>query len=312
MQIKELSIANVKIKNNVFLAPMAGYTDYCFRHLQLEQGVGLAFTELVSAKGLMYGSNGSKELLYSGEDISSTAVQLFGADPYYMRSACESEMLKDFNIVDINMGCPVPKVYKNGEGSALLADMNMARSVVSECVKSGKVITAKIRTGLKYGDDIASEYTKMLEDEGVSLITIHGRVREAYYSGEVDYKAIEKAKKSVKIPVIANGGIFTLQDANLMIERTGADGVMLARGAIANPFLSALLTKTKTRGDLKKYILDHVNLRRKHYNERVACVEFRKFVPYYFKGMDGVKDLKNALVLAQNTDQILQLIEQNF
>ena len=312
MQIKEIAIANLKIKNNVFLAPMAGYTDYCYRHLQLEQGVGLAFTELVSAKGLMYGGNGSKELLYSGDDIENTAVQLFGGDPYYMRSACESEVLKDFKIVDINMGCPVPKVYKNGEGSALLNDMNRARSVVSECVKSGKIITAKIRTGLKSGDDIASEYAKTLEDEGVSLVTIHGRVREAYYSGEPDYNAIEKAKKSVKIPIIANGGIFTESDANLMMDRTGADGVMLARGAIANPFLSARLTNTNTHADLKRYIIEHIELRRARYDERIACVEFRKFIPYYFKGMEGIKKLKNELTLAQDTDQLLKLISENF
>ena len=192
MQTRAITIGNTQIENNVFLAPMAGYTDYCIRKLQIRNGVGLAFTELVSAKGLIYGGNGSKELLYSEGDEQKTAVQIFGADAYYMRSACESEHLSPFNIVDINMGCPVPKVFKNGEGSALLTDIKKAQEIVKECVKSGKNITVKIRTGINDGDDCASEYAKMAEDCGAKLVTIHGRVRTAYYSGEPDFKAIEK------------------------------------------------------------------------------------------------------------------------
>lgn len=245
MQTTPLTIENLQIKNNVFLAPLAGYTDYAFRKLLLEHGVGLCFTELVSAKGLMYESQGSKELLYCGNDYQNTAVQIFGSDPYYMRSACESEYLSPFKIVDINMGCPVPKVYKNGEGSALLNDIKKAEEIIKECKKSGKIITIKIRTGQKKGDNVATEFAKMAEFAGVSLVTIHGRVREDYYSGEPDFKAIESAKKAVNIPIIANGGIFTVQDANEMLDKTGADGIMLARGALADPFLASILTDTK-------------------------------------------------------------------
>ncbi len=311
MQVKELTVNDTLIKNNVFLAPMAGYTDYAVRKLQLEQGVGLAFTELVSAKGLVYGGKGSKELLYSGDDISKTAVQLFGSEAYYMRSACESEELKDFKIVDINMGCPVPKVFKNGEGSALLTDIKKAENIVKECVKSGKTITIKIRTGQVEGDDVASEYCKMAEGAGASLVTIHGRVRQAYYSGEPDFKAIERAKNSVNIPIIANGGIFTKVDAEQMLDKTGADGVMLARGAIANPFLVNELTGERADNDLKRYIIRHIELMKEIYADKKATVEFRKFVPYYFKGMEGVKELKTKLVTAENTKQILDLIDQN-
>ncbi len=311
MQVKELIVGNTSVKNNIFLAPMAGYTDYAIRKLQLRQGVGLVFTELVSAKGLMYGSNGSKDLLYSGEDITSTAVQLFGSDEYFMRSACESEYLKNFNIVDINMGCPVPKVVKNGEGSALLTDIKKAEKIVKACVKSGKNITVKIRTGLVKGDDVASEFCKMAEGAGASLVSVHGRVREAYYSGEPDFKAIEKAKSSVKIPVIANGGIFTKADANNMLAKTGADGVMLARGAIANPFLVSELMGDKSDIELKDYIIEHIKLMRTLYVDKKATAEFRKFVPYYFKGKDGVKELKNQLVSAQNTDELIKIISDN-
>lgn len=311
MQIHALTIGNTRVKNNVFLAPMAGYTDYAIRKLQIEMGVGLTFTELVSAKGLVFGGKNNAVLIYSGNNKKQTAVQLFGADPYYMRSACESEYLHDFELIDINMGCPVPKVYKNGEGSALLKDVTKAESVIKECVKSGKTITVKIRTGLKYGDDIATEYAKMAENAGAKLITIHGRVREAYYSGEPDFKAIEKAKNSVKIPVIANGGIFTEKDAEDMINKTGADGVMLARGAIANPFLSARLTGKTISKTLKEYILEHLSLAGQIYSDHTATVEFRKFVPYYFKGAVGVKELKLALCKAENLKELTELINKS-
>ena len=312
MQVRTLTVGNTQVKNNIFLAPMAGYTDYAFRNLSLRLGAGLVFTELVSAKGLMYGGNGSKELLFSGSDIENTAVQIFGADAYFMRSACESEHLKDFNIVDINMGCPVPKVFKNGEGSALLTDIKKAENIVKECVKSGKNITVKIRTGQKAGDDIATEYAKMAEDAGACLITVHGRVREAYYSGEPDYKAIERAKNAVKIPVIANGGLFTEEDCALMIERTGADGVMLARGAIANPFLFCSLLGKESPLTKKQFMIEHIKLMRESMGERKASLEFRKFTPYYFKGMTGIKDLKIALQTSESVEQIISLISENF
>ena len=310
MKVSALTLGNTQVENNVFLAPMAGYTDFAYRNLQLGLGVGLAFTELVSAKGLMYGGEGSKDLLFCDGKENKTAVQLFGCDEYFMRSACESEYLRPFNIVDINMGCPVPKVFKNGEGSALLLDIKKAEKIVKECVKSGKIVTIKIRTGQRQGDDIASEFALMAENSGAKLITIHGRVREMYYSGEVDFNAIEKAKKSVKIPVIANGGIFTLDDANLMIERTGADGVMLARGAIANPFLGANIVGKTSNLTLKEYIKEHISLMLKKSPDQKVAKEFRKFTPYYFKGMVGVKDLKNGINTAESTEQIINLIDR--
>ena len=312
MQPKFLTIENLQIKNNVFLAPLAGYTDYAFRKLLLGCGVGLSFTELVSAKGLMYESQGSKELLYCGDDYENTAVQIFGSEPYYMRSACESEYLRPFKMVDINMGCPVPKVYKNGEGSALLNDIKKAEEIIKECKKSGKIISIKIRTGQKKGDNVATEFAKMAENAGASLITIHGRVREDYYSGEPDFKAIEGAKKAVNIPVIANGGIFTEQDADNMLNRTGADGIMLARGAIANPFLASILTDTKIEMTLKEFILEHVRLMATRYDDRRATNEFKKFVPYYFKGKPNIKELKMQIYQADSTQRIISLIQQLF
>ncbi len=312
MFTKKLQIGELSLPNNLLLAPMAGYTDYCFRHLAIKLGVGLTFTELVSAKGLVYGTNGTSGLLYSGDDVDKTAVQIFGHEPYYMRSACESDFLAPFKIVDINMGCPVPKVFKNGDGSFLLSNIHKAQAIVSECVKSGKTVTVKIRTGLKQGDDVACDFAKMAEDAGAKAITIHGRVREAYYSGPVDYDAIKRAKLAVKIPVIANGGIFTEEDAKLMIENTGADGVMLARGAFQDPFLISRLTKTKCELTLKEFVLTHFNSMLARYGDKKATVEFRKFVSGYLKGRVGVKDLKLALQTADCADTVISLLQKEF
>ena len=307
MKIKSLPLGNLLLPDNVFLAPMAGFTDYALRLSADGLGYGLMFTELVSAKGLFFGGEKTKELLKTGGK-TPTAVQIFGADPYYMRWACESEDLRDFPIIDINMGCPVPKVYKNGEGSALLNDIALAGKIVKECVKSGKIITVKLRTGIKKGDDIAAEFCKAAEDSGAKLVTVHGRVRDAYYSGEPDYRAIERSKLAVSIPVIANGGVFTVKDADDMIERTGADGVMLARGAIKDPFLIQRLLGENVTSTVKEFALIHIdNLRREKGTEKCA-VEFRKFVNYYFGDFTGAKAFRQRLTSCDTAEELEDII----
>lgn len=307
MLVKSLTVGNTRTLNNVFLAPMAGYTDYAFRALAKNLGYGLTFTELVSAKGIVYGGK-DNAIIVKKEAGENTAVQIFGGDAYYMRSALESELLKDYVIADINMGCPVPKVYKNGEGSALLNDILRAEKIIKECVKSGKIITLKIRTGLKKGDDIAADFARMAENAGASLITVHGRVREAYYSGEPDYDAIARAKKAVSIPLIANGGIFTATDADKMMENTGADGVMLARGGIADPFLVCKLLGKTSPFSLKELMLAQIEKMTEIYGERRAALEFRKFVPYYFKGKTGVKDVKLAIFYSERASDTKKIL----
>ncbi len=309
MQIKSLLLKGKSISNNVFLAPMAGYTEYGFRSLAHSLGYGLVFTELVSAKGLAYKSKGS-DLLLRTDDYTNTVAQIFGSEPYYMRSACEGEYLKNFEIIDINMGCPVPKVYKNGEGSALLKDIKKAEEIVKECVKSGKIITVKIRTGQKVGDDVATDFAKMAEDSGASLITIHGRVRENYYSGDPDYNAIYKAKKSVSIPVIANGGIFTKEDADKMMNETGADGVMIARGAFQNPFLPCEILGVKTPYTLREFVIEHLMRLKENFGEKRANLEFRKFVGGYLKGMPNIKEKRIKLLTTESTEEILQTLRE--
>ncbi len=312
MQVKSLKLRNLEISNNVFLAPMAGYTDFSFRDLSLKCGYGFCFTELVSAKGMFFNSKGTELLLRSEGGISKTGAQIFGADEYYMRKACEDERLKDFPIVDINMGCPVPKVFSNGEGSALLLDIKKAEKIVKECVKSGKNISIKIRIGQKKGDDIATEFTKMAEDCGAVMVTVHGRVREDYYSGEPNYRAIYNAKKAVKIPVIANGGIFTPLDAEKMIEETGADGIMIARGALYDLSLINKLLNTESIISKKQFIYSQLDGMVSHYGERRANLEFRKFAPYYLKGISNIKDKKLKLQTATSVDEIKEIIDQIF
>lgn len=318
MRIKSLKLNDTTIENNVFIAPMAGYTDFAFRNLEIDCGAGLTFTELVSAKGLFYGGKGSKDLLRTEYDSSNeqnsfnyvekTAAQIFGSDPFYMRAACESEDLRRFSIIDLNMGCPVPKVFKNGEGSALLTDIKKAEKIVAECVKSGKIITIKIRTGIKYGDDVAADFAKMAENAGASLVTVHGRVREAYYSGEPDYDAVAKAKAAVKIPIIANGGIFNEKDANAFIDRTGADGVMLARGALSNPFLVSSLVGKEHPFSFKQFILKQLDTMRSYYGDIRAAAEFKKFAPYYLKEKEGSKAQRIRLMQCADAGEMQRIL----
>ena len=246
MRLTPITIQNITVKNNVFLAPLAGYTNYAFRRLCKEYGAGLCYTEMVSAKGLKYGSENTEELLYTDEHEGVSAVQIFGCDPDIMRAACEHEKLAPFPIVDINMGCPVPKIYKNGEGSALLENPALAEKIVQECVKSGKTITVKFRIGITDDVLITEEFAKRMEGAGASLITIHGRTKDKIYAGEVNYGEIAAAKRAVKIPVIANGGVFSNVDAETLLDRTGADGVMVARASLFDPQIFCELTGPPT------------------------------------------------------------------
>ena len=246
MRLTPITIDNITVKNNVFLAPLAGYTNYPFRRLCKEYGAGLCYTEMVSAKGLKYGSENTEELLYTDEHEGVCAVQIFGSDPDIMRAACEHEKISPFPIVDINMGCPVPKIYKNGEGSALLENPALAEKIVQECVKSGKIVTVKFRIGITDDQLITEDFAKRMEGAGASLITIHGRTKDKIYAGEVNYEEIAAAKKAVKIPVIANGGVFSNEDAERLMDRTGADGVMVARASLFDPQIFCELTGTPT------------------------------------------------------------------
>ncbi len=309
MRLTPITVGNITVKNNVFLAPLAGYTNYATRRLCKEYGAGLCYTEMVSAKGLKYGSENTKELLHTDEEEGLTAAQIFGNDPEIMRAACENEALAPFPIVDINMGCPVPKIYKNGEGSALLENPALAERIVKECVKSGKIITVKFRIGITGERLITKEFAKRMEGAGASLLTIHGRTKDKIYAGEVNFSEIEGAKKAVKIPVIANGGVFSESDGVELMEKTGADGVMVARAALFNPQIFCDLTKTPTESKLEM-VKKQLEWTGQVCDERFTTVFMRKMCAFYVKGERGAASYKDKLFKAQSPAEIWSLAKQ--
>ena len=309
MRLKPITIGNITTENNVFLAPLAGYTNYPFRRLCKEYGAGLCYTEMVSAKGLKYGSENTKELLFTDAHEGLAAAQIFGNDPEIMRAACEHEALSPFPIVDINMGCPVPKIYKNGEGSALLENPALAEKIVKECVKSGKIITVKFRIGVSPDKIITEEFAKRMEGAGASLITIHGRTKDKIYAGDVNFEEIAKAKQAVKIPVIANGGVFSNEEAEILLQQTGADGVMVARAALFDPQIFCELTDTTPEGKLKMFE-KQLKWTRQVCDERFTTVFMRKMCAFYVKGVKGAAAFKDRLFQTQTPDEILAIAKE--
>ena len=308
MIIKPIKIGDVTVENNVFFAPLAGFSDASMRHVCLKAGAGLAFTEMVSAKGLKYTPSASSELLYTYPSEKVKAAQIFGGEVEFMKWVATSEYLKDFDIIDINMGCPVPKIYNNNEGSALLNDINRASQIIRAVKDSGKAVTVKFRIGVTEDKLLTRDFAVMCEDSGADLITIHGRVRTAYYQGEVNYAEIERAKNAVKIPVIANGGIFSKQDADTLIERTGADGVMVARGALENPLIFSEILDVQSKFTLVDLIKEQTSLIKARYGGERGAVIFRKQASYYLKGVKGGKKLKEQIFASTDIDEVCSIL----
>ncbi|MBE7100136.1 MAG: tRNA-dihydrouridine synthase family protein [Clostridiales bacterium] len=309
MRLTPIRVGEIQLNNNVFLAPLAGYTNYPFRRLCKGYGAGLCYTEMVSAKGLKYGSENTKELLYTDEREGGCAAQIFGSEPEIMRMACENEALAPFPIIDINMGCPVPKIYKNGEGSALLENPKLAEKIVKECVKSGKTITVKFRIGINEDSLVTEEFAKRMEGAGASLITIHGRTKDKIYAGDVNFAEIAKAKNAVKIPVMANGGVFSNEDAERLMKETGADGVMVARAALFDPQIFCALTGTPTESR-KEMFEKQMKWTRQVCDERFTTVFMRKMAAFYVKGTRGAAAFKDRLFQAQTPDEILSITRE--
>lgn len=312
MKLDRVQVGGFEIKNNVWLAPLAGYTNYPFREIALQSGAGFAFTEMVSAKGLCYGSENTKELLYTSEnERGRVGVQIFGSDPAFMRRAAESEELSAFEIVDINMGCPVPKIYKNGEGSALLENPRLAERVVEETAKGGKIVTVKCRIGVSRERIVAEEFCKRMEGAGARAITVHGRTRADMYSGEPDYKAIAAVKNAVSVPVIANGGVFSAKDAEIMMERTGADGVEIARAALYDPQIFCEFSGEK-RKPLFEMVKRQTEETEKLYGERFATVFMRKMCAFYLRGKRGAAAYKARLFECKTPTEVIALAREIF
>lgn len=307
---RPVDIAGVRCPNNVFLAPLAGYTNYPFRKLCLSLGAGLAYTEMVSAKGLHFKSEETAKLLYCGGE-SPKAAQIFGSEPDIMREACESELLFPFDIVDINMGCPMPKIVRNGEGSALMENPKLAERVIAACVKSGKRVSVKFRTGVTEENKITAEFAQLCEGAGACMITVHGRSRERVYAGAPDYGEIAAAKNAVRIPVFANGGIWSKKDAEKMIARTGADGVMIARAALYRPQVFCEFSGVEA-APMKELFLEQLRETEALYGERFATVFMRKMAAFYLKGTRGAAEYKRRLFAADSVSEVRALAEEVF
>ena len=296
--------------NPYFLAPMAGFTDSAFRHICLSSGAGLVVTEMVSVKGLAFGSENTAELLECFGDYSHTAVQLFGSEPEYFAEAVKNPLLAKFPIIDINMGCPVPKVVKTGAGSALLKNMHLASEIISTTVKStSKPVTVKFRLGWDNDNIVAQDFARMCEDSGASAITVHGRTREQMYSGNANWDIIEKVAKSVNIPVIGNGDIKTAVEAKESLNNYGVSAVAIGRGALGNPWIFAECTGTEFTQNWYDVIKEHYTLMLKHLPESRAVPLMRGHLNYYTKRLGLGARLRNQLNRENDMDTLLDILK---
>ncbi len=312
MEIKQLRLGSILLPSNVLAAPLAGYTCYPFRILCSELGAGLCFTEMVSCNALKYQDKATERLLFTTPEEKIKAAQILGANARIMEKMVRSEYFSEYDIIDINMGCPVPNVFKSGEGSALLANPKKAADIIKSCKKSGKVITVKCRIGIKDENLVAAEFAKICEDAGADMITIHGRTRDMMYNGTPYYDQIEQAKSAVRIPVIANGGIFSTEDAEKMMKNTGADGVMIARYALENPFIFSELTKRKIKKSKYQILSEQIALTSRYYDETFTLSYIKKIASYCMKKRKGTKKYKLLLHQAGNIEELKDMIKKIF
>lgn len=305
-----------------FLAPIAGYTDGSFRFLCREQGCALSFTEMLSAKGLYYGSEKTAELYSIQEREGPVGIQLFGSEPDMLAYAASALKDRPNVLIDINMGCPVPKVVRNGEGSALLKDPELAKAVTEAAVRAaGKPVSVKIRKGFSEpparGEIGAVAFALKLQEAGASAVTVHGRSREQYYSGRADWSAIAAVKRALDIPVVGNGDVMSAQDAMRMLEETGCDAVMIARGAIGNPWIfrelnaaweGRVIPPRPEPEEIVETIKRHFTLLACAKGEKRAVNEIRAHVAGYVRGLPGAVRIRRAVNEARSAEEMLNCL----
>ena len=308
----EITIGGIRFPSNVLMAPLAGYTCFPFRLMVKRLGAGSAYTEMVSADALKYNDHATAKLLYTDDREKIKCVQLLGAIPTVFERAANSERLGHFDVIDINMGCPVPNVIKAGEGSALLEDIPRAAKIIEACKRSGKVVSVKCRIGMNPQKIVIEEFARMCEQSGADMITVHGRTRNMMYDGEPLYEWIRRAKEVVSIPVFANGGIDSKEKAQEMMEKTGADGIMLARYGFENPLIFAELTNTKSDDTKRSLILEQLDIAEECFEELYVLTYIKKLASYFMKKMPGTKRYKMDLYKCGSVSELRKLLGEIF
>ncbi len=320
MYLKKLKIGNVTLENNILLAPMAGITNLPFRLICEKFNPGLVCTEMVSSKGLLYNDKKTEKLLNMKNEKRPVAVQIFGNDIEAMAYSAK-KVSKIANLIDINMGCPAPKVVKNGDGSKLMLDIELSRKIIQAVVENSSVpVTVKIRKGWDKEHINCIEFAKMAEQAGACAITIHGRTRDEFYSGTADWEIIKKLKQEVSIPVIGNGDIKSPQDALKMFEYAGVDGIMIGRAAIGNPWIFMQIQEYLKNGKMieisnekrLKIILEHINLQVEELGENTGIKEMRKHMTYYIKGLKDSSAIRQKINTIETKNELVDCITEYF
>lgn len=314
-----MKVGNLELKNKVFLSPMAGVTDLPFRLICKEQECGLLYTEMINGKALCYDDENTKKMLKIEKEEHPVAVQIFGSEPDFMGRAAEIMNEYPNEILDINMGCPAPKVVKNGDGSALMKNPKLAEKVLKAVVKnSNKPVTLKIRKGWDDNSVNAVEIAKMAESCGISALAIHGRTREQYYTGKADWDIIAEIKKNLNIPVIGNGDVFTIEDSINMLDKTGCDAIMIGRGAQGNPWIFKRINHYMNTGEILpeptlnekiSTAIKHLKLAVEEHGEYVAVREMRKHIAWYLKGLRNSARLRDEINKIEDYQEVVSKLE---